>query len=252
MRSDIQEDEVTIEFFSDELGSYPKDVWRWGASTTDFSSPVNCTEFVGACTDGDAVGSTEHPSAGTLDDFYDTGAGPVLDAYGVDQNGVPTGLSHIPNHRPASAVPLRLVDKGTRDSRLNRGKPVPFVVWNKVSKVLSQCEILNPIRLDDASLFEKTWNPGDYVPSYRLQVADSSQSDVLGKASWLAGKWALEVRRDLVPRPRIPGPIPPGRPDDLHLQPGRRYTMRVTIMDGHTKSVSSSGLVPIYLKPTSP
>ena len=136
--------------------------------------------------------------------------------------------------------------------RTRNMKPVPFVIWNQVSKAFTQCEIFNPIRNDDASQRDKSWNPGDYIPSYRLQLADSSQADVLGKGGWLSGKWALEVRRDLVPRPNIPGPTPPGRPDDLHLEPGRRYMMRITIMDGDTKSVSRSTLLPIYLKPTSP
>jgi hypothetical protein len=242
-RSDEQEDEVTIEFFSDDLGSYPKDVWRWGASTTDFASPVSCAEFVGACDDGDALGSTEHPAAATLEDFYDTGGGPVRD---------PGRLAFVPNHLPGSSVPSRIVDKGTRDSRFNRGKPVPFVVWDRVSKPFGPCEILNPIRNDDASQRDKSWNPGDYVPSYRLRVADGSQSDVLGKASWLSGKWALEVRRDLIPRPPDldnDGVPDPPRPEDVQLEPGRRYVMRITIMDGQTKSVSRSGLVPIHLKP---
>lgn len=242
-RSDEQEDEVTIEFFADSLGSYPKDVWRWGASTTDFASPVSCTEFVGACTDGDSLGSTVHPAASTLEDFFDMGGGLIRDS---------GTLTYIPNHTPGSNVPRRIVDKGTRDSRFNRGKPVPFVVWERVSKPMGPCEILNPIRNDDASQRDKSWNPGDYVPSYRLQVANDSQSDVLGKASWLSGKWALEIRRDLIPRVPINVPLPPARPDDLQLQPGRRYVMRITIMDGQTKSVSRSGLIPVFLNPTSP
>lgn len=237
-RSDLQEDEVTIEFFSDEIGSYPKDLWRWGASTTDFSSPVSCTEFLNACTDGDANGATDHPSAGTLEDFYDTGAGPVRD--------VARRYAAIPN---GTNLPARIADKGTRDTRFNRGKPLPYVVWDKVSKPLQACEIFNPIRNDDASQRDKTWNPGDYVPSYRIQVADSSQADVLGKASWLAGKWALEVRRDLIPRIQTNDPLPAPRPDDLQLHPGLRYMMRITIMDGTTKSVSRSGMIPIYLQP---
>ena len=245
-RSDIQEDEVTVEFFSDELGSFPRDVWRWGASTTDFATPVSCTEFVGACDDGDSLGSTSHPSASTMEEFFDTGGGPVRDS---------GNATFIPNHSAGSGVPLRLVDKGTRDTRLNRGKPVPFVIWDKVSKEFTQCETLNPIRLDDASQLEKTWSPGDYVPSYRLRLGTGSQSDVLGRASWLGGKWALEVRRDLITRPNDANgdgvPDPP-RTDDVQLEPGRRYVMRVSIMDGQTKAVSRSGLIPIYLDPTNP
>jgi hypothetical protein len=241
-RSDEQEDEVTIEFFADDVGSYPKDVWRWGAGTTDFATPVSATEFPGALGVDDA-GSTDHPSASNMEDFYDTGGGPIRDTDLV---------TYLPNHAAGSAVPDRVVDKGTRDSRFNRGKPVPFVVWNSVSKDFTQCEILNPIRNDDASVLDKTWNPGDYVPSHRLRQATGSQSDVLAKGAWQFGKWALEVRRDLIPRPNNSDPPPPGRPDDLHLQPGRRYVMRVTVMDGATKSVSRSGLLPIYLRPTNP
>ncbi|HEU5310131.1 MAG TPA: hypothetical protein VFV24_01635, partial [Candidatus Eisenbacteria bacterium] len=246
-RSSIQEDELTIEFFSSELGSYPKDVWRWGASTTDFATPVNITEWQGATTD--TVGSTSHPAASTMEDFYDTGGGPIRDSA--------TRLTYIPNHAPGSNVPLRIVDKGVRDSRLNRGKPVEFVVWNLVSKVLAPCEILNPIRLDDASLLEKTWNPGDYVPSYRAQVADSSQSDVIAKGAWFGSKWGVEVRRDLIPRESGIGDGDPDnqanpRVDDLQLEPGRRYSMRITIKDGLTKSVSQSGIIPIFLRPDNP
>ena len=34
-RSPLKEDQLSIELFSDSLGSYPADVWRWGAETTD-------------------------------------------------------------------------------------------------------------------------------------------------------------------------------------------------------------------------
>ena len=246
-RSSLQEDEVTVEVFSNELGSYPKDVWRWGASTTDLATPVNATEFVGAATDGDSIGSISHPSASTLEDFYDTGGGPVRDPARFN--------AFLPNHASGSNVPLRVVDKGTRDSRLNRGKPVPLVVWDKVSKAFARCETLNPIRLDEAAEPDKTWNPGDYVPSYRLQVADSSQADVIGKGAWFMGKWGLEIRRDLIPRWSSPPEgqaIPPPRAEDVQLQPGQRYVIRVTIMDGQTRSVSSTGLIPVYLRPTNP
>ena len=245
-RSDDQEDEVTIELFSDEFGSLPRDVWRWGGSTTDFATPVNATEFVGAADDDDDLGATAHPSASTLEDNFDTGGGAVLDA------GRPTFLL---NHAQGSDVPLKIVSKGTRDVRFNRGKPIPFVVWNTVSKDFLRCETDNPIRLDDAAEPEKTWNPGDYVPSYRLQLGLGSQSDVLGKATWLAGKWALEVRRDLITRPDDEdgnGVPDPPRTDDVQLQPGRRYVIRITVMDGETKSVSRSDLIPVYLNPTNP
>lgn len=245
-RSDEEEDEVTIELFSDELGSFPKDVWRWGASTTDFATPVNATEFVGAPDDDDDLGSTEHPSAATMEDFYDTGGGAVLDA------GRTTSL---PNHTVGSSVPLRIVSRGTRDTRFNRGKPIPFVVWNTVSKPFTQCEIENPIRLDDASQIEKTWNPGDYVPSYRLQLALDSQADVLAKGAWFGGKWALEVRRDLITRTDDidnDGVPDPPRLDDVHLEPGRRYVIRITVKDGATGSVSRSDLIPVHLRLANP
>jgi hypothetical protein len=129
------------------------------------------------------------------------------------------------------------------------------VVWNTVSKPFTQCEIENPIRLDDASQIEKTWNPGDYVPSYRLQLALDSQADVLAKGAWFGGKWALEVRRDLITRTDDidnDGVPDPPRLDDVHLEPGRRYVMRITVMDGATKSVSRSDLIPVYLRPGNP
>jgi hypothetical protein len=242
-RSGLQEDEVTIEFFSDELGSYPKDLWRWGASTTDFSSPVSATEFTGAL-GVDDIGSTEHPSASTMEDFFDMGGGAVSDS------GLTT---YIPNHTPSSNVPRRIVDKGTRDSRFNRGKPVPFVVWESVSKPFTKCELLNPIRIDDASVRDKTWNPGDYVPSHRSRLATASHMDVLAKGGWISGKWALEVRRDLTTRPGdLQGVPAPPRDDDVQIEPGRRYLMRISVTDGTTKATSRSPLVPVYLKPNSP
>lgn len=243
-RSSLQEDEVQIEIFSDSLGSYPADVWRWGAETTDPATPVNCTEFVGACLDGDDFGSNDHPGAGYLEDLYDMGGGAVRDA------GAWTYINA--NHTPGSNVPLRIASKGSRDSRLNRAKPIEYVLWETVSKPMTACEINNPIREDNAGQRDKTWNPGDYVPSFRLSLPShpSSQADVIGKGGWLAGKWGLEIRRDLVAAPPDVGGVPsPPWPDDIQLIPGRRYVMRLTFFEGATGATSRSGLIPVYLRP---
>ena len=249
-RSPLQEDQAWIELYSDSLGSYPADVWRWGAETTDPCTPVNGAEFVGAITDGDTLGANSHPGAGFLEDLYDVGGGPVRDA------GEWTYI--LDNHNPGSNVPLAITSKGTRDSRLNRGKPTPYVLWHSVEKPFVACENGhppdNPIREDDAGIRDKTWNPGDYVPSFRLKFPTESQLDVLGKGQWLAGKWALEIRRELTTLyqpPDVNGVRPPPIPrlDDVQLVPGRRYMMRISTYDGTTKTTSRSQLFPIYLKP---
>jgi hypothetical protein len=248
-RSTKQEDQVWVELFSDSLASYPADVWRWGAETTDPATPVNGTEFIGATQDGDSLGSTTHPGAGFLEDLYDMGGGAVRDA------GDWTYI--YDNHNPGSNVPLFIASKGSRDSRLNRAKPTQFVLWHggtspvgTIEKPFGPCEYSNPIREDDASVRDKTWNPGDYVPSFRLKLPSESQLDVIGKGEWLEGKWALEIRRDLRTT-QFPDslPPPPPRSDDVELVPGRRYMMRITIYDGSTKTSSQSQPFPIYLRP---
>jgi len=242
-RSTLQEDEVYIELFSDSLGSYPADVWRWGAATTDPVTPVNGTEFVGAVTDGDTLGQTTHPTAGYMEDLYDNGGGRVRD--------VGNWTYMLANHDPGSNVPLRVHGQGTRDSRSNRAKPVPYVLWETVSRAFGPCDINSTIRLDDPGVRDKTWNPGDYMLSYRASFPSESQLDVIARGSYLMGKWSLEMRRDLTTRfPDLPGGVPgPPRPDDVHLTPGRNYRVRITIVDGSTGSVSASDLIPLYLKP---
>jgi hypothetical protein len=241
-RSPDREDQVTIDFYSDSLGSYPADVWRWGAETTDPATPVNPTEFTGAPLTGEDYGSTYHPGAGWLEDLYDTGGGAVRDAghYTYEDS----------NTLPGSNVPLFIASKGTRDVRLNRGKPTEFVLWKYTAKPMGPCEVDNPIRLDNAGERDKTWNPGDYVPSFQLSLPDStsSQADVIGKGLWQDGKWALEIRRDLVTRKLGGGIAEPPWTDDVQMTPGRTYAMRITIFDGTTGATSRSGLIPISLK----
>jgi hypothetical protein len=124
------------------------------------------------------------------------------------------------------------------------------VIWNSVAKSFSACEIVNPIRLDDASQIDKTWNPGDYQPSFRTTLPDSSQADVVARGSWNMGKWALEMRRDLIARNDTTGVVPGmPRPDDVQLVPGQHYAVRFTVVDGTTKARSVSDVIPIYLRP---
>ena len=239
----IQEDEVLIEIFSTETGGYPKDLWRWGAETTDPANPVSSTEFTGAAVDHDDVGSTTHPGGSYMEDSYDNGSGPVRD--------VGKFTYQLANHDSNAYVPLKIASKGTRDSRLNRGKPLITVVWETVAKPFTPCETINPIRLDDATAADKTWNPGDYVPSFRSTLPDSSQADVVARGAWAMGKWGLEIRRELIARAASPGNGQLGapRPDDVPLAPGGHYAVRFTIVDGTTKSRSVSDLIPIYLRP---
>lgn len=241
-RSTQQEDELFIELYSDSTASFPADVWRWGAETTDPVTPVNMAEFAGAA-DGDSLGSTSHPGAGFLEDLYDLGGGAVRD-FGV--------WPYIEaNHNPGSNVPLNIASKGFRDTRLNRGHPTEYVLWARVDKPFGPCEIFNPIREDEAGVRDKSWNPGDYVPSFASSFPSESQLDVIGKGAWFEGKWALEIKRDLITRlpPVFPDPVGDPRPDDVQLVPGRRYMMRITIYDGASKMSSQSQLFPIYLRP---
>jgi hypothetical protein len=242
-RSTEQEDELWIELYSDSAASFPADVWRWGAETTDPVTPVNGTEFVGAPADGDTLGSTTHPGAGFLEDLYDLGGGAIRDVGKWTYMDV--------NHNPGSNVPLTIASKGTRDTRLNRAKPTQYVLWGTVDKPLGPCDIFNPMREDDAGVRDKSWNPGDYVPSFRATFPTESQLDVIGKGAWFDGKWALEIRRELITRLPPVGNQTVGdpRPDDVQLVPGRRYMMRITIYDGTSKMSSQSPRFPIYLRP---
>ncbi|MGE5177271.1 MAG: hypothetical protein ACM3JJ_12980 [Hyphomicrobiales bacterium] len=253
-RSDLHEDQVTVELYSDANGSYPADMWRWGAGTTDPLTPVNSTEFTGAAADGDTLGQTAHPSAGVADDFYSTGGGWVPD------DGLPFRLD---NFTPGSTVPLQIANKGSRDVRLNRGKPLEYVIWGTVSKPFQQCDSLNPARLDDPTARDKTWNPGDMVPSYTLSFpqppigsppssAVKSQLDVLAKGGWDKGKWSLELRRLLIARPPDVGGVRQTPwPDDVKLYTGHTYGVRITIYDASHTVGSASALVPLYIKPRS-
>src|SRR3954471_8504347 len=159
-RSSIKEDQVVIEIFSDSLGSYPADNWRWGAGTTDPVFPTSNVEFVGAIED--TLGQTTHPSAGFMEDRYDVGGGPVDDQGRVTYH---ENFHLFPN----GILPDSIVSKGVRDTRLNRGKPAAYTVWGYVAKPLQQCDLQNPIRVDDSSQHDKSWNPGDYVPSSILR-----------------------------------------------------------------------------------
>ncbi|HEX5030926.1 MAG TPA: hypothetical protein VFX78_05660 [Candidatus Eisenbacteria bacterium] len=242
----IQEDEVLVEVFSSPSGSYPKDLWRWGAETTDPATPVNPTEFTGAVDDSDAVGSVDHPGGSYMEDLYDNGSGPVRDA------GNWTYM--LANHDSGNYVPLKIASKNPREIRLNRGKPTITVIWNTVAKTFGACETFNPIRLDNPTQVDKTWNPGDYQPSFRLILPTQSQVDVVARGAWAMGKWGLELRRDLIthfPPVIINGVENPGppRPDDIQLVPGGHYAVRFTIVDGTTKARSVSDLIPIYLRP---
>jgi len=97
---------------------------------------------------------------------------------------------------------------------------------------------------------DKSWNPGDYVPAFSTSMPTESQRDVVGKGQWLAGKWALEIRRQLISRFPPVGTQTVGdpRPDDVPLVPGRRYMMRISIYDGTTKRPAVAA-IPIYLRP---
>jgi len=220
-----------VEIFSDSLGSYPADNWRWGAGTTDPVFPSSTVEFANAASDGDSLGQFTHPAAGVVEDRYDVGGGPV------DDEGRLCFHENFTLY-PNGIVPKFLASKGSRDTRLNRGHPVAYTVWSYVHAPLTGCDSLNPIRIDDSGVRDKTWNPGDYVPSYELILPTLSQFDVLARGAWASGKWNLEMRR------RLSTPWP----DDVELAPGRRYMMRITIYDASSTLGSRSGFLPLYLR----
>ncbi|HZI88832.1 MAG TPA: hypothetical protein VFD83_00100 [Candidatus Polarisedimenticolia bacterium] len=243
--TDVHEDQVEIEIFSDAAGSYPADNWRWGAGTTDPVFPTSNVEFVGAVED--TLGSTSHPVAGFLEDRYDVGGGPVDDQGRVTYHD----NFHLYSN---GIVPDSIVSKGQRDTRLNRGKPAGYTIWGYVAKPLDQCDLNNPIRVDDSSERDKSWNPGDYVPSLIVRFPTLSQLSVIGRATWNSGKWNLEVRRDLVTydkRLDVNGNNPslwiPWN-DDLPLVPGQKYSMRITIYDASKTRASRSPLLPLTLR----
>src|SRR5262249_51575467 len=141
--SSLHEDQVVVEIFSDSLGNYPADNWRWGAGTTDPAFPSSTVEFVGAATDGDSTGQFTHPAAGFMEDRCDPGSGPV------DDQGRLTYFLDYTVH-PNGVVPNFIAGKGTRDTRLNRGKPTAYVIWSYVAKRFQDCsDSLNPVRVDD-------------------------------------------------------------------------------------------------------
>jgi hypothetical protein len=239
-RGTRHEDQVVVEIYSDSLGDYPADQWRWGAGTTDPAVPVNPTEYNGADS-SETLGSADHPLGGSVEDYYSTGGGWTPDA------GL---LADTPNVVPGSNVPVFVPGKGSRDVRLNRGKPTAYVLWGGVAKRLAVCDTLNPLRVDDASVRDKTWNPGDYVPSVVVQLPKDSQADVVARGGWLDGKWTLEMRRELVTRASYnPDDNAPPRADDVQLVEGRHYLVRFTFYNATKTQWSQTEFLPLYLRP---
>jgi hypothetical protein len=185
-----------------------------------------------------------------MEDRWDLGSGPVDDVGRVTFHD---NFTLYPN----GIVPDSVASKGTRDTRLNRGKPVAYTIWGYVARQLDLCDSsgawqLNPVRVDDSSIRDKTWNPGDYVPGQILRFPTLSQSDVLARGGWGSGKWNLEIRRPLTTFDKRGGPDPPNWvpwPDDLPLVPGRRYVMRVTVYDASVTKGSRSTMLPLHLVP---
>src|SRR6267142_1632979 len=100
--TDVHEDKVEIEIYSDSQGAYPADRWRWGASTTDPATPVPPTEFPAAGAD-EFYGATRHPTGGWSEDFFNSGAGWVRDA---------GSGTFTENFLPGSNVPRQIASKG--------------------------------------------------------------------------------------------------------------------------------------------
>jgi hypothetical protein len=244
----LHEDQIEVEIYSDESGALPADRWRWGVATTDPVTPTSSTEFSSVPPGSrELFGQNAHPTAGWSEDYYNSGAGWVLDAGARTQE---------PNTLPGSNVPLFIAGKGGRDVRMNRGKPASLMIWKYVAQRLSDpCDSLNPIRLEDASARQKTWNPEDYVQSYVSQMPGSSQADVVTRGGWDMGKWAVEMRRRMETRePDSTGAVSPQSPphlDDVWLHTGRTYGFRLRIYNASKTEYSESPLIPLYIKPRS-
>jgi len=214
---------------------------------TDPVTPVSPTEFPTVQDPSETYQATLHPSAGWSEDYYNSGGGFALDA---------GRLTHEDNFIPGSNIPVFVTGKGGRDVRMNRGKPAAILIWKYVSRRFAEtpCDSLNPIRLDDASARQKTWNPDDYVQSYRSEMPDSSQADVVTRGGWEMGKWAVEFRRLLVSRARdTEGRIAPNalHLDDVPIHTGHTYGFRLRVYNHSKTEYSESPLVPLYIKPRS-
>jgi hypothetical protein len=239
----LHEDQVEVELFSDASGGYPADRWRWGAATTDPVTPVNPTEIPTADPE-ETQGAAQHPTGGWSEDYYNTGSGWNRDA---------GQLTYTDNFIPGTSVPVFITGKGTRDTRLNRGKPAALLIWRYVASLLGACDSINPIRADDASQREKTWNPGDYVISYLSGMPSGSQADVVSRGAWERGKWSLELRRLLLSRDPDPSVNTHGAPhlDDIELHSGRTYGIRIRVYNASKTRSSVSPILSLYLKPRS-
>jgi len=212
-------------------------------STTDPVTPVNPTEIPTA-DPAETFGSALHPTGGWSEDYYNSGSGWVRDG------GQPM---YEDNFVPGSSIPLLVAGKGTRDTRLNRGKPTSLIIWKYVAKALFPCDSLNPVRVDNASEREKTWNPGDYVPSFFTGMPNGSQADVVSRGGWERGKWSLELRRLLMSREPDPNATTRGAPhlDDIELHTGQTYGIRIRIFNASKTQSSVSPILPLYIQPRS-
>jgi hypothetical protein len=257
-RSDALEDQVEIEIFPTAMGGFPCDDWRWGAATTDFSTPVSPVDFPGADGETDVLGAFTHPQAAFCEDRWNTGSGPVPDA---------GPLTYAANYTQYAngVVPKFVAGKGTRDTRLNRLKPIAYTIWRTVQIPLGQCTLENPIRVDDAAVRDNSWNPGDYVPGWVTHLPfppgitpDSvitlvgeglSSGDVLARGAWEEGKWSLEIRRLLdTGHPADDLALTPPDPNNANA-PEKVYGIRITIRDGQTKLLSRSAIIPFVFRP---
>jgi hypothetical protein len=245
---DLHEDQIEVEIYSDPNGALPADKWRWGPATTDPVTPTSSAEFSSVPPGSpELFGQNAHPSGGWSDDFYNSGAGWVPDGGRRTQE---------PNTLPGSNVPLFITGKGGRDVRMNRGKPANLMIWKYVAKRFSDpCDSLNPIRLEDASARQKTWNRDDYVQSYLSQMPSSSQADVVTRGGWEMGKWAVEMRRRMETRePDSTGAVSSQSPphlDDVWLHTGHTYGFRLRIYNHSKAEYSESPMIPLYIKPRS-
>jgi len=254
--TELHEDQVEVEIYPDPTGllsvtpTQPADRWRWGAATTDPVIPVSPTEIPTADT-LETQGATLHPTGGFAEDQHNTGSGWVLDS---------GALTYFNNFFPGSNIPIFIAGKGTRDTRLNRAKPTALLIWKYVAELFydpntpgfAACDSLNPIRLDDASQRQKTWNPGDYVPSYVTQMPSGSQRDVVARGGWQLGKWSLEMRRLLESRdPDVGQSRGASHNDDLPLHSGHTYGLRIRIYNASKTKSSVSLILPLYIKPRS-
>jgi len=77
-------------------------------------------------------------------------------------------------------------------------------------------------------------------------MPNGSQADVVSRGELDLGKWAVEMRRLMIPH--LQG-SPTANTDDVQLHAGQTYGFRLRIYNASKTEYSESPMVPLYIKP---